>query len=443
MNEPGPEITVVTSIDGAEGMLETAALIACSKSSDDGLGLLVCFSDGKLPEPTVFSTGAAKDVEAGLRVAGFEASARGAICVAAIDEDEVWLDRLISLVEAGEGVRPVVAIPPHHYSELVNCDSFAVESIVFRADRPGDVTPPLLGLATDEAREVCETVTVADERPGWLKGRRALAGAISGTRVLEVPESRSGKPSRLRGLLARDRGQATPMVLGAVFVLVLGTVLLVAVGGAVTGKARAQRAVDLSALSAARSMKTDLPRLLAPPTLPNGMPNPAHMPKPVYLLRARLSAVRIATANGAAPWAVAVRFPDAVSYAPVRVRVAVRARVRGGRPSLTESWAEARVSVPPRAPDMAICSRIVSMRLVSISMLRAIAFRAAASDGQSGFWRRYISTVLSRPIARFFSKMVSRSASDTRTCGSPKSTANATTTNASAGASTRNTAAIR
>ena len=346
MSGSGPEITVVTSVDGADGMLETAALIACSKSSDDVVGLLVCFSDGKPPEPTVFSAGAAKDAEAGLRAAGFDASARGAICVASIIEDEAWLDRLICLMEAGEGVRPVVAIPPHHYSELVNCDSVAVGSIVFRADRPGDETPPLLGLATDEAREVCETVTVADERPGWLKGRRALAGAISGTRALEVPESKSGKPSRLRGLLFRDRGQATPMVLGAVFVLVLGTVLLVAVGGAVTGKARAQRAVDLSALSAARSMKTDLPRLLAPPTLPNGMPNPAHMPKPVYLLRARLAAVRIATANGAAPWSVAVRFPDAISYAPVRVRVAVRARVKGGRPSLTESWAEARVSVP-------------------------------------------------------------------------------------------------
>ena len=208
MSGSGPEITVVTSVDGADGMLETAALIACSKSSDDVVGLLVCFSDGKAPEPTVFSAGAAKDAEAGLRAAGFDASARGAICVASIIEDEAWLDRLICLMEAGEGVRPVVAIPPHHYSELVNCDSVAVESIVFRADRPGDETPPLLGLATDEAREVCETVTVADQRPGWLKGRRALAGAISGTRVMEVPESRTGKTSSLRGPLASDRGTA-------------------------------------------------------------------------------------------------------------------------------------------------------------------------------------------------------------------------------------------
>ncbi len=346
MNEAAPTITVVTSVDGADGMLETAALIACPKGPEQPVGVLVCFRDGKAPEPTVFSTAAAKEAEAGLRASGFEASARGTICVAALEEDEAWLDRLVGLLQlAWEEARHVVAIPPRHYSELVNCDSVNVEAVVFRAERPEGETPPLLGLAMDEALEVCDSVAVADERPGWLRGRRALAGSVSG-RKDPAREGESGRPSRLRGLLARERGQATPMVLGGVFVLVLGTVLLVAVGGAVTGKARAQRAVDLSALSAARSMKTDLPRLLAPPTLPNGMPNPAHMPKPVYLLRARLAATRIATANGAAPWSVSVRFPDAISYAPVRVRVAVRPRVKGGRPARSESWAEARVSVP-------------------------------------------------------------------------------------------------
>ena len=51
MSGSGQEITVVTSVDGADGMLETAALIACSMSSEVVVGLLVWFSDGKAPVP--------------------------------------------------------------------------------------------------------------------------------------------------------------------------------------------------------------------------------------------------------------------------------------------------------------------------------------------------------------------------------------------------------
>jgi hypothetical protein len=92
-------------------------------------------------------------------------------------------------------------------------------------------------------------------------------------------------------------------------------------------------------------MKDDLPRLLAPPTLPNGLPNPAHMPKPVYLARARLTAVRIATANGASPLTVSVSFPDALSFAPVTVRTRLRIRAAGSGPT-DPVWAEARVGAP-------------------------------------------------------------------------------------------------
>jgi len=92
-------------------------------------------------------------------------------------------------------------------------------------------------------------------------------------------------------------------------------------------------------------MKEDLARLLAPPTLPNGLPNPAHMPKPVYLTRARLTAVRIATANGASPLTVSVRFPDAISFAPVTARVSIRIAAAGSGPA-DPVWAEARVGAP-------------------------------------------------------------------------------------------------
>lgn len=163
---------------------------------------------------------------------------------------------------------------------------------------------------------------------------------------LEASQGRSGILARL----ASRRGQATPLVLGGVFLLVLGAVVIVAISGAVTGKAKAQRTADLSAMSAVDSMKEDLPRLLAPPTLPNGLPNPAHMPKPVYLSRARIAATGIAVANDASPLAVKVAFPDSSSFAPVRARVSISVSVNSGSGEAeyrtTPVWAEARISIP-------------------------------------------------------------------------------------------------
>ena len=70
-----------------------------------------------------------------------------------------------------------------------------------------------------------------------------------------------------------------PLALGGCFVLIAAAIALVAIAGAVTGKGRAQRAADLAAISAVRSMRDDLPDLLSPPRLPNGAPNPSHMGK--------------------------------------------------------------------------------------------------------------------------------------------------------------------
>jgi len=57
-------------------------------------------------------------------------------------------------------------------------------------------------------------------------------------------------------------GQALPLALGGSLALIAAALALVAIAGAVTGKGRAQRAADLAAISAARSMRDDLPRLL-------------------------------------------------------------------------------------------------------------------------------------------------------------------------------------
>lgn len=124
-----------------------------------------------------------------------------------------------------------------------------------------------------------------------------------------------------------EDGQALLLGLGAAFALIAAALALVAIAGAVTGKGRAQRAADLAAISAARSMRDDLSRLLAPPTLPNGLPNPMHMEKAVYLMRARTAANDVAKANEVSTARLLLSFPDETSFAPVRVKAAVIASV--------------------------------------------------------------------------------------------------------------------
>ncbi|HET7053532.1 MAG TPA: transglycosylase SLT domain-containing protein [Solirubrobacterales bacterium] len=128
----------------------------------------------------------------------------------------------------------------------------------------------------------------------------------------------------------REDGQALVLALGGAFALIVAALALVAIAAAVTGKGRAQRAADLSAISAARSMRDDLPRLLAPPALPNGAPNPAHMEKLEYLARARAAAVAVARGNGVDARRLRISFPDFGSFAPVRVRAAVTGRLELG-----------------------------------------------------------------------------------------------------------------
>jgi Transglycosylase SLT domain/D-alanyl-D-alanine carboxypeptidase len=155
-----------------------------------------------------------------------------------------------------------------------------------------------------------------------------------------------------------EAGQALVLALGGSLALIAAALALVAIAGAVTGKGRAQRAADLAAISAARSLRDDLGRLLSPSTLPNGAPNPRHLTKTAYLARARAEAVEVAAANGVAPGRVRVSFPDARSFAPVRVEAAVSAdlAVGGGRAEIEASAvaeAAASTAVRPSASRMA------------------------------------------------------------------------------------------
>jgi hypothetical protein len=152
-----------------------------------------------------------------------------------------------------------------------------------------------------------------------------------------------------------ESGQALILAVGGAFVIILGALALVAIAGAVTGKGRAQRAADLAAISAARSMKDTLPRLLAPATLPNGAPNPAHISKASYLGLAREAALAAGRANGVDPGRLRLSFPDAASFAPVRARAVVVARLEApGNPAVEASAvAEAGAGAGPGMTGMA------------------------------------------------------------------------------------------
>ena len=144
-----------------------------------------------------------------------------------------------------------------------------------------------------------------------------------------------------------EAGQALILALGGTFALLVGALALVAIAGAVTGKGRVQRAADLAAVSAARSMRDDLPKLLAPAVLPDGSPNPAHLDKSAYLERARGAALAAAVANGVDPRRLRFSVPDADSFAPLQAKATVVARLTvGDEPDEVEASAVAEAAAP-------------------------------------------------------------------------------------------------
>lgn len=154
--------------------------------------------------------------------------------------------------------------------------------------------------------------------------------------------------SKVRRHACDDSGQALVLALGGCFVLIAAAMALVAIAGAVTGKGRAQRAADLAAISAARSMRDDLPRLLSPPRLPHGAPNPSHLGKATYLTRARDAALAAGRQNGVDPSHFRVAFPDRSSFAPVRAKATVVGTLDlgSGDPPEVEASAEAEAAAP-------------------------------------------------------------------------------------------------
>jgi hypothetical protein len=161
----------------------------------------------------------------------------------------------------------------------------------------------------------------------WRRGREAQLGVVG------VP---------------REGGQALLLLVGALAAVAVGAFVLGSVARGVGKQGRDQRAADLSALAGARAMLASYERLFEPAYIGDRR-NPRHLEKSEYLEQGRAAALRTARLNGAE--SVSISFPDASSFAPVRVRArvsdpaVVRAAGRERSVSITAT-AEAELTPP-------------------------------------------------------------------------------------------------
>jgi D-alanyl-D-alanine carboxypeptidase len=124
----------------------------------------------------------------------------------------------------------------------------------------------------------------------------------------------------VNGAARAERGQAVLLLLGVLAAAAVGAFVLGAVARGIGVASTHQRAADLGALAGARALRDAYGRLFEPAVVA-GVPNPRHLSRAAYLALGRAAALAGARHNGAR--AVTVGFPDAASFAPVRVRVIV------------------------------------------------------------------------------------------------------------------------
>jgi len=348
-------VVLATELPGAGGGLACAAALAVAIAAEQapGEGTLLVDAGGEHARgPTMLASRGARELETRLGEAGLPASARGRLCWLRLAPGADGPEELSRALDAAGADAAIVHLPPPRWREAVEHPAVAAPGALIRAELPAQ--RPLAALVVRELREAGVAVRVATRAPGRVGARRALAGIDPGgdtaRRLRRLARGLvPGPPHRGTAPRGAEAGQALPLALGAAFVLVFATLVLAALGGAVTGKSRAQRAADLVALSAARSMRDDFDRLFAPPRLPNGAPNPGHLGKDRYLERARAAAVEAARRNGVAPDRLQLEFPDSGSFAPLRARVEVAATTAlPGPDPRVEVHAEA-AAVPPTA----------------------------------------------------------------------------------------------
>ena len=336
----------VTWIGAARGSAAAAAAVA-GELAGEGLGAaaMLELGAGRTLRPAALASAEARRMELRLaeRIDGAAPAARGSLCHLHAGDGPEGLDRVaMALAECG-GAPVVLHASPEMFRAAIEDERLPCGAALLRADLPG--ARGLAALCVADLRRRGMAVKVLKRPLGWIAARRALAGM--GPPPAGLPRLVAGKPRRRTLAEGGERGQALPAVLGAAAIVVIAALSLVAIAGALSGKSRLQRAADLSALSAARSLRDDLPRLLSPARLPGGRPNPLHLGKAEYLRRARAAGRAASRANGVGDGRLRITFPDRSSFAPLRARARVLAEVVAGDTTVARTAATAVAEAAP------------------------------------------------------------------------------------------------
>ena len=332
---------MVTALGDASGAEQAAAAVALA--SGCGSILILETRPGRpRPRAGLLASAEAKALEHACHdIEGLEVRARGRACFGAPagpgDTERVT----VAAVEIA--ALCVVIATPENVQPLCRALERAGRpaTLLVRSDLRNDRS--LTALLVAEAQERGWETHVWKRRPGGVAARRLAAGLDPGGWV-----AAAGRRTAAR--LLGDQGQAAPLTLFAAIAVIAAALILVAVGSGATAKARLQRAVDLAALSAARSMRDDFDRLFVPARRLDGTPNPAHLSRGEYLDRSRRAALLAVERNGGPAAGASITFPDAESFAPLHVEVEIEADVRtGSETAETAVGAEAAVSPPTAA----------------------------------------------------------------------------------------------
>ena len=322
-----PAILLTGTDRGASLGLAAAVAVEAAVLTGAGTLLVEVGESARRRAPTLLASSGSRRIEDGLRVAGIRASARGHLCHLAVSERDQPLAEAATAISESEAELVVMHLPGELWVPALETSGVGAAGGCLLVSLPAE--RPLAALAVDELARRGLPARIASKPPGQLAARRAMAGARAGGWVSETGRAIGrrllglGRPDPSGRMAHRERGQALPAVLGAGLILVLAALALAAIGGAATGRGRVQRAADLAALSAVRSMRDDVPLLLSPARLANGAPNPRHLSRADYLSRARLAATGAARHNRVDPARLRISFPDAAADPPLQARATV------------------------------------------------------------------------------------------------------------------------
>ena len=352
--------TVIVSGGERRGSLALAASLAVEVAAESERGVLLAelADEPRRRSTTLLASPAARELERALRDRGSPGSARGHVCHLGVAPEPDDAPSVAELAYDAGVELLVVHVAPELWEAVIDSPGLRPGAGLLLADLPAERS--LAALWVSELRARGMAARVEGRPPPLLAARRALAGIRPGGVTSERARrlARAMAPAPREGRFGGQSGQALPLVLAAAAVLIGCALVLASIGGAMTGKARVQRAADLAALSAARIMRDASPRLLAPARLPDGSPNPRHISRAVFLGAAKTAALEAAKRNGVDPQRVEFAVPDAAETPPLRARVAVRAEVDPsllpGGDRLDDEAAEAGRAPPAPIPVVSV-----------------------------------------------------------------------------------------